>query len=245
MHAQVVVISRGRPELVGLALRLFPDPLLCIREDEEENYLRHNPKAKLLKHPASIKGLGKVRQWILDTLPDECVFQVDDDVSGLGCCVGNRWRPIEEPEAIQALIDTTAEVAKGIGTSVFGFAHTVDTRHSRSNSPFTFTGYANGFSLGIIGRKLRFDPTLDTKQDIDYSLQALYRDRVIWRDLRFGFKCSGWFQRPGGNATIRTSETLEKNVRRLKQKWGDAVSIEHSKRNNKLTHQNVSINVQR
>jgi hypothetical protein len=222
-------------------LRLPPS---CFLTRRSASGLRILPDADFLIHP-NIRGLGKLRQWILDNIAEEVVFMADDDVYEFACMVGSQARNITDPEAIMSVIEQTAWVAKKLGTVVFSYSHTIDTRHFKSNHPFSFTGYANGFQMGIIGRTIRFDAALDTKQDIDYSLQALLRYRFIWRDMRFAFRNSQWFQRPGGNSTVRTQETVDRDIRRLKMKWGPAVEIDHKDRKGRGIHQNVHIRVQR
>ena len=244
MKVQVVIPSQGRYQC-AVTTRLFVDPFLCVGEDEANRYREANPGVKILQHSADLLGMGKKRQWILDNVDSEIIFMCDDDVTGLWCIVGSRARPIEGPDAIMAILKNSAIIAKGLGTSLFGFGHTVDTRHFQSFRPFTFSGYINGFAFGVVGRDIRFDPKLDTKQDIDFSLQVLLKKRVLWKDNRFAFKNSGWFRRTGGMADIRTAASDEKNIEYLKKKWGDAVEIQHYKRRGTGKHQNVSIHVPR
>jgi len=165
-------------------------------------------------------------------------------VSG-NASVGSRARPIEGPRAIMAVLENLAVIAKGLGTSLFGYSYTIDTRHFHSFKPFNFTGYVNGFAFGVVGRDIRFDLNLDTKQDIDFSLHILLKKRVLWKDSRFAFKNSGWFRRTGGMAGIRTAASVEKDIEYLKSKWGDAVEITHHKMQGSVKHQNVSIHVSR
>lgn len=239
----VVIPSKGRPTC-HRAVALFEDPVLCVPEEEEASYAEAHPKTRKLLHPNDLVGLGRVRQWVLDQVSTECVFMVDDDVNGLWSIVGQRAREITRVESIMAVIQNTAEVARAAGTCLFGFSHTIDTRHFSPYRPFTFTGYVNGFAMGIIGREIRFDAELDTKQDIDFSLQVLHRKRFLWKDLRFGFRNDKWFRRTGGNAGIRTSATVARDIARLNMKWGDAIRVEHHKRSGP-THQNVRVFVQR
>lgn len=245
MKLRVVIPSLGRVKLAGRALRLFVNPMLCVAESEYHAYRAYYPRVDILVHPDQDGGLGKVRQRILNEVQEECVFMVDDDVYRLGCLVGQTPRTIKEPEAVMAIIENTAQVAKDLGTCLFGFAHMLNTRHFTSYHPFGFSGFINGFAMGIIGREFHFDPDLDTKQDIDFSLQVLHKKRILFRDKRFCFVMDGTFKHPGGNAMRRTTKTVERDVLRLKKKWGDAVEIDHFKRKGSARHQNVSVHVTR
>lgn len=244
LELAIVIPSRGRSRCQE-TVRLFPEVILCVGDDERAAYEKENPGVHVLAHPSDLLGMGRKRQWVLDHVDAETVFMVDDDVTGLYCLVGHQYRPIRDPFSIYNVVEQAARVAGEIGTGLFGFAHTADVRHFRAQSPFGFSGYINGFSFGVIGRRFRFDQFLDTKQDIDFSLQVLLHDRILWRDERFAFKNSKWFKRVGGMAGIRTAETVARDVARLRLKWGGAVEVNHSERNNRKHQQNVRLHVQR
>jgi hypothetical protein len=244
MKIAVVIPSRGRPNCHP-AVGLFHNPILCIPESDRAEYAAAHPKTRLLAHPADLRGLGRVRQWILDQLEEDCVFMCDDDVVRVTCVVGNRQRHILDPNDVHRIIENSANIANDLGTTLFGYSHTPDTRHFLSFRPFSFAGYVNGLSMGIIGRSIRFDPELDTKQDIDFSLQVLLRRRFLWRDNRFAFVAHDWFKLSGGSAGVRTSATLAKNIAHLKKKWGPAVEVNHFSNSKKGKHQNIHIHVQR
>lgn len=243
---QVVIPSRRRPELAAKALLLAPDALLCIADSEAKEYRAAcGDNACLLLHPDTLVGMGRKRQWVLDHVDAEAVFMLDDDVSKVYAIVGQRQRKITDPADIRQIILNAAHIAQTIGTACFGFNHTADTRHVSSLKPFTFGGYVNGFAFGVVGRSVRFDAELDTKQDIDFSLQCLQHHRILWKDNRFAFVTREWFKRPGGMAGVRTQESLGRDIARLKARWGDAVDVEHYVRSGVGKHQNVRIKVQR
>ena len=246
MELTVVIPSRGRPECLDTT-RMFHNPVLCVGEDELKAYQAvHGKRRRWLVHPPDLVGMGRKRQWVLEHVETEAVFMIDDDVTGLYCQVGERARLILDPDAIWQVLQNAARITMGIGTVCFGFSHTKDVRHFRGTHPFSFTGYVNGFAMGILGREIAFDTELDTKQDIDFSLQVLLKKRILWRDLRFAFKNSGWFKRTGGMAGIRTAETVARDIARLKSKWGDAIQVEHFVRTKKHgPHQNVHVRVLR
>ena len=91
----IVIPSRKRVEECGQALKLFPDALVCVAESEEAQYKALD--CELLLHPDSVAGIGPIRQWVLDNVPDETVVMADDDVHAVrtpaghpGCGSGKR-----------------------------------------------------------------------------------------------------------------------------------------------------------
>lgn len=243
---QIVIPSRRCPALAAKALALAPRALLCIAESEVAEYqVICGNDVHILAHPDTLLGMGRKRQWILDHVDAEAVFMIDDDVSKVYAIVGQRQRHIRNPGDILQIIRNAAGIAKEIGTACFGFNHTADTRHVSSLKPFALGGYVNGFAFGVVGRSIRFDEALDTKQDIDFSLQCLQHHRILWKDSRFAFVTREWFTRPGGMAGVRTQESLSRDIARLKARWGSAVEVEHFTRSGLGKHQNVRIQVKR
>lgn len=209
LDIRVVIPSLGRAGKIDATVGLFDRPLLVVSEAEKRRYALIYRQTDILAHPGSLRGLGAVRQWVLDNVKNEIVFMVDDDVVRLNCIVGQRQRTIKNRDGIARVIENEAHIADQIGTPVFGFAHTSDVRHLRNQSPFSFTGWVSGSAMGVIGRQFRFDKNLITKSDIDFCLMVLLKKRALWRDLRFSFVIHSWFKSPGGQATIRTREIME------------------------------------
>lgn len=230
----VVIPSRGRANIITPTLALFPRDAVTVvvTEAEEALYRSALPGVAVAAHPASLHGMGQVRQWILDALPQDVIFMIDDDMYGLWSVVGHSPRRLRDPQQILGIVRQAARCAAEAGTPLFGFAQTMDVRNFKAQTPFGLGGFVNGSAMGIVGRdpKLRFDPALPTKQDVDYCLQVLLHYRMIWRDFRFSFGAGGVFNHAGGNASHRTMETVRENTARLKAKWGAAVEINHEVR---------------
>ena len=243
----VVIPSAGRAATCGATVRLFPDPLLCVAESEAELYRRACPGTRLLTHPDDLPGMVKKRQFILDRVDSEAVLMVDDDVDALLCLVGQRTRRLTDPDTVLQVVEQTARLAKGLGTCLFGYAHTANPKHYHAFAPLRFTGYVNGLACGFVGRDpaVRFDARLTTHADIDISLQALLVRRIVLLDERFAFRTTKFFTRTGGMARIRTTEVMRADVAYLKRKWGDAVEIRRWERPKAGGRRSVSLHVVR
>jgi hypothetical protein len=246
MRVEVVIPSKGRAHMCQKAVAVVNDPVLCIGEDEVDPYKKHHLKVRMLVHPPDVVGLGRKRQWILDNCQEEAIFMIDDDVENCTCLVGNRIRRIRDPLSVRAILENTAGIAKEIPTSAFGFAHTIDVRHFRSMAPISFTGWVNGCAFGVVGRTVKFDPRVIATEDIDFSMQTLFKHRVLYRDLRFCFEAKKYFKTTGGLASVRTMKSLQEDIEIMKKKYGSAVEFNHFKKNEGQGHHvNIRFHIQR
>jgi hypothetical protein len=213
---KIVIPTRGRAAVIGQkALRLFPDATLCIGEDEVEAYAKVSDR--LLVHPASVIGIGPLRQWVLDHVDDRCVVMVDDDVTHCYSRVGFHKVRIEDAPTCQALIERLAILAQDAGVRVFGFCQGERSLAYSNHEPFSLNTWVGGI-IGVIGRELRFDTSLLLRADIDFCLQSMLYDRIVLVDARYSFIHTR-FGGGGGNAANRSSESHEKEIAYLLRKW--------------------------
>ena len=225
---RVVIPSRKRVEACRHVLGLFPGATVVVREDEIEAY--SGLGAELLAHPLTVQGIAPLKNWILDAILDETVFIVDDDISMLKAMPGRATKsaPIRDPRAIRQIVENAEQMAKALGTGVFGFNQNGgDVRKFRNQDPFAVSGWVGG-AMGIIGRELRFDPTLLMRADIDFCLQAQLKYRCIFADGRFAF-VEQRFNNTGGNSHMRSEERNRRELAYLRQKWGKWLSIKPGK----------------
>ena len=94
---KILIPSKGRADTIrDKALRLFPDTTLCVGDDEVDAYSKVSDR--LLVHPASVVGIGPLRQWVLDHVDDPVVVMVDDDVTHIYSQVGFQKRRFEDAD---------------------------------------------------------------------------------------------------------------------------------------------------
>lgn len=225
---RVVIPSKSRVKECATALALFPDATVVINAEQENLYKPLG--CELLMHPPSLSGIGPLKNWILDNIPDETVFVVDDDVRWMRVAVGRETKSdiLRDPQDIRQIIENAAEIARGIGAPVFGFDQTGgDTRKNTPANPFRLCGWV-GAAMGIVGRDLRFDPNLHIRADIDFCLSALLKRRIIFQDTRFSFIHESRFTHPGGNSLIRSGERNRQELKYLKEKWGTALEFKQT-----------------
>ena len=230
MEIRKVILSRSRPDSITTH-RLLMDYTLVVPVSEKEQY-SHIQKDPVLI-PDKVKGLGAVRNWILDHFKEECIIMFDDDIRNVTNVQNYSPLQITDPEQIEWIIWNTAWNAKEAGAKIFGWSQKIDVRKYRPFQPFAFDHWI-GTAIGMIGRDYRFIENNKLKVDADIILQALLKDRYVWNDERYGF-VNLKDTNTGGNSIWRTEEQIKKETEYLKRKWGPWIQIGQQKTKRKLS----------
>lgn len=209
-----MILSRGRSETITTH-KILPSATLLVPESEYDEYYWTGLDIETV--PDDVQGLGFLRNWVLENYKEEIIVMADDDISHLWINSRKRGVRINDPETILQIIFNTAQCAKDIGTSCFGFSQAWDVRKYDATQPFQLDTWVGGV-LGVIGRDISF-VNQKFKVDIDFCLRTLMKDRIIWRDNRFAFVQERDTNR-GGNSLYRTAEAVERELMYLESKWG-------------------------
>ena len=92
------------------------------------------------------------------------------------------------------------------------------------HNPYSFVAPAAG-CFGIVGRELRFDEALVTREDVDITLQTLLKNRILLHDRRFYFDFGRTWKGSGGNQGRRTAQVERLDNERIANKWGSYISF--------------------
>lgn len=236
---RILILSRSRfTSIKKNTLKLFPDWVEVVvpmsqREDYESEI--DNP---LITTPDNIIGLGMLRNWVLDNFKEKTIIMVDDDILSLYSLTGQNARRIEDSEEVIQILINTAVMANDLGISCFGFSQK-DIRMYHGTSPFLLNGWV-GCVIGVIGRKYRFRED-KFKVDIDFCLQNLLVDRIVWTDDRYMF-AQERDNNTGGNSEFRTQENLETSMESLVAKWSPYVVVNKTRHSNNVS---IRMNVAR
>jgi len=197
---------------------------MLVPESEREAYTAEyqNP---ILTIPDNQQGLGQVRNWVLDNFDEETVVMIDDDIDKFYLLTRERTQAVTDPDQLVQIIINTAVMAKDLGVAVFGFSQT-DIRKYKGCEPFKLCTWV-GCIIGIIGRKYRFRND-KFKVDIDYCLQTLLNERVIWMDTRY-YASQARDNNTGGNNAFRTKAGFDESIESLKQKWRGCIRVSYAK----------------
>lgn len=208
---------------------------MLVPESEEQDY-KSKVRNPVTTVPDDVCGLGELRNWVLDNFDDETVVMVDDDIAYMYRFTGERTERVSDPEEVIEIICNTAIMARDAGAWWFGFSQT-DIRKYKGYDPFSMCKWI-GCVVGVNGRNLRFRSD-KFKVDIDYTLQNMLVNRVVWVDNRYYFSQSR-DNNSGGNATFRTKELYENSIETLKRKWGACITVK-----NRKTQPRIGMNVTR
>lgn len=197
--------------------------------------------------PASVVGITRTRNWILDNTEEQRVVFVDDDVVKVG------WIRLDEANGRHQDIDvedTVAEfrklfdVTEQLGLRVWGVDTHGALRAIYPYRPFIFRTYVTASCMGIFNRKvdgkepLRFDETFPVKEDYELSLRAMHEDGGVLGARYFYWKNEHW-KTEGGCNTYRSAVMEEKAIRDLRRKYPGRVLW----RPNKASPYSIALNV--
>ena len=220
LDIRILILSRSKYETITTH-KILPEFIEILVPESQKSLYEARVSNPIITIPDDVKGLGMVRNWVLDNFQEETVIMVDDDIIKCYCFTGKLTREIKDRQAVLEILVNAAIMAKDLGTNCFGFNQT-DIRKYKGQDPFNLCTWVGGV-IGVIGREQRFRND-KFKVDVDFCLQTLMNKRVIWCDTRFGFSQKRDNNR-GGNSEFRTSEAYDRSIESLKAKWGDYIKI--------------------
>lgn len=222
---RLVIISRSRSKSIsGNTCKIFPEWVEVLVPESEETDYRNSIRNPLITVPDDVQGLGMLRNYCVQTFPEEIVIMIDDDIKYCYRMTKEKSERVSGQELVEVIVNA-AIMARDAGCHFFGFNQT-DIRKYNGTKPFGLNGWV-GTVVGVIGKEMKFisDPF---KVDIDFSLQNLEIHRIIWIDNRYYFRnnkdCN-----VGGNSLYRNKDNHSKSFKKLKDKWGKYVQIKEAK----------------
>ena len=203
-----------------MTARLLPDWIEILVPESQKSDYEANVSNPIITTPDDICGLGMLRNWCLDNFSEETVIMLDDDIQQFYCLTGLKTRRIVGEEFVQVLINT-AVMANDAGARMFGYFQT-DIRKYKGYDPFWLCSWI-GTIVGVIGRDHRFRNDR-FKVDIDFTLQNLLKERIVFMDNRY-YACNIKDGNTGGNSEFRTEEAFNKSIETLEKKWGNCIRV--------------------
>jgi len=221
---RVLIISSGRADTISTH-KFVPDTVEIFVPESQVVEYRKNVSNPIVAVPDEIKGLGMLRNYIVQTVPEETVIMLDDDVIAIYNLEGVKARRLNDKEEVMKVLINCAILAMDANCTVFGFAQK-DIRAYDGTDPFGLRGWV-GCCVGVVGKSRRFRDD-KYKVDIDFCLEALMRDRIIWIDTRYYF-AQHRDNNTGGNAAYRTKEGYQNSIDTLVEKWGSCIKLNRQK----------------
>jgi hypothetical protein len=223
-NLRIVILSRGRSKTIT-SHRLFPGATLTCPESEVSEYEKTG--LEIVPHPDAVRGLGKLRTWILKRFTEEILVMVDDDVIGVLYLGDLSPKEVRDPDYAYQVAVGAAVCAKDLGVGAFGFNQYGDVRKYLLNRPFVLNKWAGGV-IGVIGRDIPFLEHHLFRVDVDFFLENLLHKRIVWIENRFCFR-QARDRNLGGNSLCRTGGGIEEEFAFLKHKWGGHLDVARKK----------------
>ena len=225
MKYQIVVPSRGRPNNAWKILSLMPDAFICVDERERADYAPFVPKRQLLLHPPTT-GAPAARNWIIQNTKAPCLIQCDDDLIGVRSNVGAK-RFITSPDDVMAIIENAVTACSDLKLTTFCFSRTANTTVIRPEErPIVPTQQVYGIWGVMNGARRRlYDETLKSRADLDWTMQTLLADRIVYADVRFYFDFGSSFSGVGGQSGLVTAEDFKRSTDIVAKRWGTSISF--------------------
>jgi len=233
-----VILSRGRWDTITTP-NLIPNATLVVTDEEREKYDHlKGLVSEIVEIPASLLGMPKIRNWILDRFDEEALFMADDDLESVHVMTHEKGMFIFDPVLVEQIIDNLYICARDAGAKLFGFGMNHKPVGFNENNPFRMVTWIDQ-GWGIIGRDLRFDEHQFVKEDLDLCLSSIMRHRIIWSDQRYvwvGEKRGN----KGGLTQFRTARNDKDDLDYLQRKWGRYLGVKR-----KQSVIGLSVNVRR
>lgn len=161
---KVIICSRNRAALLTRRPLLQVSHVCVDTEEEAGQYRAVFERAGKSPHGLHVLGQSRTlcdsRQDALDLLWDHkepFALMRDDDVAAFWAIMHYRTVRTSDPDAMLSVIYSTYQVAAGLPTGIFGYAHTARPNERRANTPFRLRVWANNTVMGILDRDLKYD----------------------------------------------------------------------------------------
>ncbi len=221
------VISHKRSQNIQKMEQLTDvDLTWYVGEDEKEDYA--SVKGKVIEGGKLVPSRNKA----LDTAFNQKKYccMIDDD---LQVC---EWINDDKTKKIVPFTEMADELYKKLSTMPMYLAGIAPTQNTFFyNKPLSIKNFVKGSLILVKPTPLRFDNSLQTKEDYDYTLQHIQKyggvcrlNYLIPKFLHYGNK--------GGIVDTRTTEMEQDSIAKLKKKWGRTVRDNPRRKNEILLH---------
>lgn len=222
---KLVCPSKGRADNV-ITKDLLPGIVLVVPESEVNDYREHNPDNEVVGTPKTVNNIVRARQFILDMWDN--VFMVDDDIYKIKRNYADIGEDlyVENAKELYDIIQWTADIARQIGSKVFGFVSYRRPNLYESFDPFKTTGYMNSSHIGFLkGHGLRYSLDFEEAEDHYMSCLQIYKNRYAFINSMISFFTKDNFKAQGGCNDTRTVEVMKKNTMLLRKTFGSVVRM--------------------
>jgi hypothetical protein len=228
-----VIPSRKRADKIPYMLKCFPDALVCVDERERDDYVDVVPKERLVLHPPT-RCSPEVRNWMIDYFQEDCIFQIDDDFEKIQCYCNADIRQvnfIKDPNHIRQIIDNAHQIALDANIGVFCWARFGNPMQYQPFQPMSLCGSPVMCAFGMRGtaRHRKFDASVPGMADLQFSMETLRDDRIMFCDMRYYWDFGKIYGGTGGNLGMVSSEQRKNVVKVMQARWTKYLHIGNSR----------------
>lgn len=203
-------------------LSMLPTATILVDEKEREAYAKYVPEEQLHTHK-SLNTLTKIRNYINGHYQEDCIVQCDDDLKKVTSTMSGTAST--DPKVITAIIENGIQVATDTKLGLIGWSAVANPLQFVPFKPIRLVGAIRAcFIIANDARNRRFDDGLVDREDLDFVMQALLKDRVVYIDSRFYFDFGNCMSGMGGLQGKRTDDNFAKSEALMRQKWGNYFS---------------------
>lgn len=224
----VIVPSYGRAGKTTTQ-RVFRSGVVVVPESQAEAYRDGEewPEGwEVVSIPDEKDGRKSRKQnSCIELFPGRDIVMVDDDYKYVG-----QWqRGVDvkcDFDQLDAMLANGFQMARDVGTPLWGINVQVDRRFYREHAPFAFLSVVLGPFMALVGEllpdDLRYDESLWYKEDYDLSLKVLHRFHHTVRLSRYHYMVDH-LNAEGGVVGMRNMEAEIAENERLERRWGSRV----------------------
>lgn len=204
---------------------LLPNATVCVEDSEVETYAKYVDREKLWPHPP-LGGLNQIISWMMENCKADCMIYCDDDLQGLRPTL-TRPALVTDPDVIRDVIENQVVCCHDLQLGVFCWIRSQNKLLLEPEYfPYRLVMPIQGcWGVMNTARRRLFDPGMNGRGDVDFTLETLVRDRVILTDCRWYWDFGRVSAGKGGNAGMLTTDELDTAQRDIETKWGNAVSF--------------------
>ena len=220
---EVYVPSYKRPGMVSTDT-VFRNCRIVVPESQADDYRRGEiyNGAEIVACPDEVDGnISRKRNWILDNATSEWVLLVDDDHQYIGMVEEGNYRRLDL-DGVDRMLEIGFTMCADLGTTMWGISINSDKKLYREYSPFSLLSPILGPFQGFVGQELRCDEDLYFKDDYDLWLRTVYTQRKTLRMNKYHYMVDH-LRQTGGLVASRTMAEEERELRRLREKFGGKV----------------------
>lgn len=204
-----------------LTRKWLSSAVLVVCESEADAY-RQNQGGEILVLPESKKGnIARIRNWILDTVDDNEIVMIDDDVWAVGFHERGQQIAVNESRFLEFL-RKGFDTARELKCYLWGVNVQSDPMFYHAWKPIAFNLPVLGPLTCHIRNPLRYDISLGLKEDYDFFLQHCQKYRRVLRFDKWYYMAKH-IDNAGGCNAYRTSQEEREQAMRLVRKWGSSV----------------------